>query len=183
MNYIEGWRIFWGIKCFSLCNGESSLDSRGQSQQYSAVDYGVGRDDAGMVGRGFLIEEYNCIRGKELHNGGRQHSLVGRWRPIMDLFLKESKISILLWRGTVGRYLREWGADIISLQETMSCQIDQRFWTVLGWGTPGAATGINASGWSGGLLVAWKEDLFEVLTTWQGRHIVAARLASSADGS
>ena len=85
-------------------------------------------------------------------------------------------------RGTVGRYLREWGADIICLQETMTCQTDQQFWMVLGWGTPGAATSINASGRSGGLLLAWKEDLFEVIATWQGRHIAAARLASRADG-
>ena len=35
----------------------------------------------------------------------------------------------------MGRYLREWGADIICLQETMSSQVDQHFWTVLGWGT------------------------------------------------
>ena len=45
------------------------------------------------------------------------------------------------------------------------------------------ATCIDASGGSGGLILAWKEELFEVITTWQGRHIAAARLASRADGS
>ena len=87
------------------------------------------------------------------------------------------------WRGIVGRYLREWGADIICLQETMSSQVDQHFWMVLGWGTSGAATCIDASGRSGGLLLAWKEELFEVITTWQGRHIAEAKLVAHADGS
>ena len=65
----------------------------------------------------------------------------------------------------------------------MMSQTDQRFWMVLGCGSPGVATCIDASDGSGGLILAWKEELFEVITTWQGRHIAAARLASRADGS
>ena len=85
-------------------------------------------------------------------------------------------------RGIVGCYLREWGPDIICLHETMLSQAYQHFSTVLEWGTSAVATCIDASGQSGGLLLAWKE-LFEVITTWQGCHIAVARLAVRADDS
>ena len=62
-------------------------------------------------------------------------------------------------------------------------QTDQRFWMVLGWGSQGAATCIDDSDQLGGLILAWKEELFEMITTWQGRHIAAVRLAYRADGS
>ena len=37
------------------------------------------------------------------------------------------------WR-VVGRYLKEWGADIIYLQETMLESTEHRTWSELGWG-------------------------------------------------
>ena len=37
------------------------------------------------------------------------------------------------------------GADIICLQETMMSQVDQHFWTVLRWGTSGAAIRIDVT--------------------------------------
>ena len=86
-------------------------------------------------------------------------------------------------RGIVGRYLREWGADIICLQETMVCQADQRFWSTFGWGAAGASTYIEASSRSGGVLLAWNEGRFELVSSWTGRHLTAASLADRADGS
>ena len=86
-------------------------------------------------------------------------------------------------RGIVGRCLREWGADIICLQETMICQADHSFWSTFGWGNAGASTSIAASGRSGGVLLAWNEGQFELISVWTGRHVAAARLAVWADGS
>ena len=83
-------------------------------------------------------------------------------------------------RGIVGRYLREWGAEIICLQETMLAQLEQRTWTSLGWGSGAAHVAIEASGRSGGILLAWK-DLFDHLSTWRGRPAAAARLKSQRD--
>ena len=49
-------------------------------------------------------------------------------------------------RGIMGRHLREWGAEIILLQETMLTQVDQQTWTSLGWGSGEAHVAIAASG-------------------------------------
>ena len=84
--------------------------------------------------------------------------------------------------GIVGRYLREWGAEIILLQETMLTQVDQQIWTSLGWGSGEAHVAIAASGRSGGIILAWKEELFDRASTWTGRHLVAARLINRRDG-
>ena len=65
----------------------------------------------------------------------------------------------------------------------MVCQADHRFWSTFGWGTAGASTSIAASGRSGGVLLAWNEGQFELISVWTGRHIAAARLAVRADGS
>ena len=83
----------------------------------------------------------------------------------------------------VGHYLREWGADIICLQETIVSQADQRLWSTFGWGAARASTSIEASGRSGGVLLAWNEGRFELLSSWKERHLKAARLAVRADGS
>ena len=84
-------------------------------------------------------------------------------------------------RGTVGRYLREWGAEVVCLQETMLAHFDQHIWTSLGWGGGEAHIEIAASGRSEGIILAWKEDRFDRLSTWTGRHAVAAKLVSRRD--
>ena len=86
-------------------------------------------------------------------------------------------------RGIVGRYLREWGAEIICLQETMLAQLEQRTWTTFGWGSGVTHVAIEASGRSGGILLAWKEEIFVYLSTWRGRHVAAAHLRSRRDGT
>ena len=85
-------------------------------------------------------------------------------------------------QGVVGRYLREWGADIICLQETMLTNTDQRIWSDLGWGGNETHVSIDASGRSGGILLAWKTSLFDRQDIWRGKHVVAARLIHRADG-
>ena len=50
-------------------------------------------------------------------------------------------------------------------------------------GAAGESTRIEASGRSGGVLLAWNEGHFELLSSWSGRHLTAARLAVRADGS
>ena len=84
-------------------------------------------------------------------------------------------------RGIVGRYLRDWGADVICLQETMLTHLEQRIWTSLGWGSGESQVSIAASGRSGGIILAWKEALFDKSETWLGRHVVAARLVYRND--
>ena len=86
-------------------------------------------------------------------------------------------------RGIVGRYLREWGAELICLQETMLAQLEQRTWTTLGWGSRAAHVAIEASGRSGGILLAWKEEIFDHLSTWRGLHVAAAHLKSRRNGT
>ena len=83
----------------------------------------------------------------------------------------------------MGRYLREWGADVICLQETMLTHPEQQIWTSLGWGSGESQVFIAASGRSGGIILAWKEVIFDQSETWLGRHVVAARLVYRIDGS
>ena len=85
-------------------------------------------------------------------------------------------------RGLVGRYLKEWGADIICLQETMLAIIDHRTWSDLGWGGEATQVCIEANGRSSSVLLAWKASNFDQKMTWRGRNIVATRLSCRADG-
>ena len=85
-------------------------------------------------------------------------------------------------RGVMGRYLKEWGADIICLQETMLANTEQRTWSDLGWGGNETHVSIEASGHSGGILLAWKTSLFDREEIWKGKHVVATRLIHRADG-
>ena len=85
-------------------------------------------------------------------------------------------------RRVVGRYLREWGADIICLQETMLESTKQGTWSDLGWGENETHICIHATGRSGGILLAWKASLFDREDLWRGRHVVAARLTLRVDG-
>ena len=84
-------------------------------------------------------------------------------------------------RRVVGRYLKEWGVDIISLQETMLTSSEQCIWSDLGWGGEATHVCIVANGRSGGVLLAWKAAIFTFETEWRGRHIAAARLVCQAD--
>ena len=59
---------------------------------------------------------------------------------------------------------------------------NQRCWSDLGWGGSDTYVCIDASGRSGGILLAWKTSLFDREEIWRGRHIVAARLTYRADG-
>ena len=86
-------------------------------------------------------------------------------------------------RGIVGRYLREWGADVTCLQETMLTNPEQRIWTSLGWGSGESQVSIVASGRSGGMKLAWKEATFDKSETGLGRQVVAARLVYRTIGS
>ena len=85
-------------------------------------------------------------------------------------------------RGTVGRYLQDWGAEIVCLHETMLLKFNQQTWTALGVGSAEALVAIAASGQSGGIILAWKEDHFDCSCTWTGRHMAAARLVNRRDG-
>ena len=80
-----------------------------------------------------------------------------------------------------GRYLQEWGAEVVCLQETMLLQVTQQTWTALGLGSVEAHVAIDASGRSGGIILAWKEDQFDRSCTWTGRHVAAARLVNRRD--
>ena len=64
----------------------------------------------------------------------------------------------------------------------MLVQFDLHIWTSLGWGCGEAHVGIAASGRSGGIILAWKEDRFARSITWTGCHVVAAELVNRRDG-
>ena len=82
----------------------------------------------------------------------------------------------------MGRYLREWGAEVLCLQETLMEQDDSRLWHALGWGEGGAHMVIEAAGRSGGIALAWRDNDFEKLEEWRGRHVVEAFLSRRMDG-
>ena len=63
-------------------------------------------------------------------------------------------------QAVVGRYRREWGADVICLQETPLANPDQQTWSSLGWGRDATLVHINATGELSGVLLAWKEIVF-----------------------
>ena len=58
----------------------------------------------------------------------------------------------------MGRYLREWGAEVVFLQETLMEHDDSRLWRTLGWGEGGAHMVLEAVGRSGGIALAWRDD-------------------------
>ena len=64
----------------------------------------------------------------------------------------------------------------------MLVNMEQRTWFDLGWGGSETHVSIDASGRSGGILLAWKTSLFDREETWRGKHVVAARLIHRADG-
>ena len=64
----------------------------------------------------------------------------------------------------------------------MLASTDHRTWSDLGWGGEVTQVCIEASGRSGGVLLAWKALNSDQEMTWRGRHIVAARLLCLADG-
>ena len=82
----------------------------------------------------------------------------------------------------MGRYLQEWGAEVVCLQETMMEQDDIRLWRMLGRGEGGSHVTLEATGQSGGIVVAWTDENHEKLEEWRGRHMVAARLSRHLDG-
>ena len=86
------------------------------------------------------------------------------------------------WQGFKGRYLKEWGVEVICLPETLLIDTDHRIWSDLGWGCKDSQVCINATGRLGGVMVAWKEISFDKLAEWRGRHVVAAHLHRRADG-
>ena len=85
-------------------------------------------------------------------------------------------------RGVVGRYLREWGAEVVCLQETLMEEDDNRLWRALGWGEEGAHVVIEAVGRSGAIALAWRDNDFEKREEWRGRHVMAAFLTRRIDG-
>ena len=81
----------------------------------------------------------------------------------------------------MGKYLWEWGADVICLHETMLTHPDQRTWTSLGSGSGESQFSIAALGRSSGIILAWKEATFDRSETELGRHVVAACLVNRMD--
>ena len=65
----------------------------------------------------------------------------------------------------------------------MLTHLEQPIWTSLGWGSGESQVSIAASGRSGGMILAWKEAIFDKSETWLGRHVAAARLVYRTDGN
>ena len=62
-------------------------------------------------------------------------------------------------------------------------QFEQRSWTSLGWGSVNAHVAIPTSARVGGILLAWKEELFDQASTWKGQHVAAACLLNRRSGA
>ena len=121
-----------------------------------------------------------CPRGRPAY-GGR------RWRqarfPMRYISWNVRGLRDERKQGIVGRHLREWGAEVVCLQETMMAHYEQLFWTALGVGCGNAHVAIAASGRSSGILLAWKAKIFDQVSTWKGRHVVAACLLNRRSGT
>ena len=60
---------------------------------------------------------------------------------------------------------------------------EHQFWTALGVGCGNAHVAIAASGRSGRILLAWKEEIFDQVSTWKGRHVAAACFLNRRNGT
>ena len=63
----------------------------------------------------------------------------------------------------------------------MQLQVNQQTWTALGVGSAEGHVAIAASGQSGGIILAWKEDQFNCSCTWTGRHMAEGWLVNRRD--
>ncbi|XP_078445744.1 uncharacterized protein LOC144714826 [Wolffia australiana] len=81
-------------------------------------------------------------------------------------------------RGIVGKYLREWGATVVCLQETMLEDCGVGDWCGIGGSLLEGFIVVNVNGRSGGVVIAWNEAIFRK-EAWRGQFTAAVRLTRS----
>ena len=83
--------------------------------------------------------------------------------------------------GTMGRYLLEWGAMVVSLQETIweCCEVQD--WNAIGGGFLDGFITVKAVGGSGVVVAAWNEAMISKVDTLKGQFSAAAKLKQKMD--
>ena len=81
----------------------------------------------------------------------------------------------------MAKYMREWGATVVCLQETWLEKCEPHDWRVVGGDFLEGYHAVKATGRSGGVLIAWNEGLYEKKEVWEGQFVVAAKLARRSD--
>ena len=87
----------------------------------------------------------------------------------------EKRCSIL------GRYLREWGATMVCLQETMWEWCEVRDCNGVRRGFLDGFLAVNAIGHYGGVVVAWNEATFSRVDAWIDQFSVGVKLKLQSD--
>ena len=79
----------------------------------------------------------------------------------------------------MAKYLREWGATVVFLQETWLEKCEPQDWRVIGGDFLEGYRAVKATGRSGGVLIAWNKGLYDKEEVWDGQFVVAAKLLRS----
>ena len=79
----------------------------------------------------------------------------------------------------MAKYLREWGATVVCLQETWMETCEPQDWRMVGGDFLEGYHAVKATGRSGGVVIAWNEGLYEKEEVWDGQFVAAAKLTRS----
>ena len=82
----------------------------------------------------------------------------------------------------MAKYLREQGATVVCLQEMWMEKCEPQDWRVVGGDFLEGYHAMNATGQSGGVLIAWNEGLYDKEEVWDGQFVVAVKLSRRSDG-
>ena len=82
----------------------------------------------------------------------------------------------------MAKYLREWGATVMCLQETWMKKCEPQDWRVVGRDFLEGYHVVNATGRSGGVLISWNEGLYDKEDMWDGKFVAAVKLSRRSDG-
>ena len=85
-------------------------------------------------------------------------------------------------RSIVAKYLREWGATVVGLQETWLEKCEPHDWRMVGRDILEGYHAVNATGRSGRVLIAWNEGLYDKEDLWDGQFVAAVKLSRRSDG-
>ena len=116
----------------------------------------------------------------------RFHREPDRWEGDARVFMKCISWNVrglrdIKRRSIVAKYLREWGATVVCLQEMWMEKCEPQDWRVVGRDFLDGYHAVNATGRSGGVLIAWNEGLYDKEDMWDGQFMVAVKLSRRSD--
>ena len=71
---------------------------------------------------------------------------------------------------------------MVCLQETMLESCEPQVWRVVGRDLLEGYHAVNATGRSGGIVIAWNEGVYDKEDMWEGQFVVAVKLSRRSDG-